>query len=131
MEEAKININGKPIRQAKSNSEGQMEVELSWNKNVVKKKKKIIIFDRRFKVVRKLAKGSFGQCFEAVDILENFKKVICKINDEQPMNELEGNVLKHLNDKGYKNFPKLLSIGVKYKRPYQILERFGQTLEFY
>ena len=47
------------------------------------------------------------------------------------MNETEGHVLKMLNNRGYRNFPKLLSMGLRYRRPYQILERFGQTLEFY
>ena len=63
------------------------------------------IFDQRFKVVKKLAKGSFGLCYEAVDMLHNNAPVICKLNNEQDMNELEGEVLKKLNDKGYKHFP--------------------------
>jgi hypothetical protein len=42
----------------------------------------------------KLAKGSFGYCFEAIDILDNNKPVICKINEEKEVNEYEGNVLK-------------------------------------
>ena len=42
----------------------------------------------------KLAKGSFGLCYEAIDLHDNDKPVICKINNEQEMNELEGDVLK-------------------------------------
>ena len=100
-----------------------MEVEQSIRLNMEKlkakeKDKKTIIFNGRFKVKAKLAKGSFGQCFEAVDILDNDKSVICKINDEKEMNEIEGNVLIKLNEKGFTNFPKLLGIGVRYRRPY-------------
>ena len=63
--------------------------------------------------------------------MDNDRPVICKINDDKEMNELEGDLVQKLNSKGYTNFPKLHGIGVKYKRSYQILERFGRTLEFY
>ena len=68
---------------------------------VIKKSKKgpqrNNIFDGRFRVVKKLAKGSFGQCYEAVDNMNNDKPVICKLNNEHAMNELEGDVLIKLN----------------------------------
>jgi len=38
--------------------------------------------------------------------------VLCKINELKDMNELEARVLGLLNDKDYKNFPKLYSSGV-------------------
>ena len=41
------------------------------------------------------------------------------------MNELEGEIIKKLNDKGFKNFPSLLAIGVRKRKSYQVLERFG------
>ena len=55
-----------------------MEVEHSirlnkQNQKVKEKDKKVIMFNGRYKVKAKLAKGSFGQCFEAIDILDNDK----------------------------------------------------------
>jgi hypothetical protein len=47
------------------------------------------------------------------------------------MNQIEGSIVEKLNNKGYTNFPQLLGIGFKYHKHYQILERFGKTLEFY
>lgn len=47
------------------------------------------------------------------------------------MNETEGHVLRMLEYRGFNNFPKLLSIGVKNERPYLIQERLGHTLEYY
>ena len=77
-----------------------------------------LIHDKWYKIVEKLSKGSFGLCFKAIDLRDNNKSVICKVNEDDEMNKIEGLVLKKLNDKGYKNFPKLLAIGHKYKWPY-------------
>ena len=90
-----------------------------------------VIFDRRYKVLKKLTKGSFGQVYEAIDMQNNDKPVICKINDVKEMNELEGSVLKLLNQKGFKNYPILLGMGVQKSSSYQILERLGNTLEYH
>jgi hypothetical protein len=34
------------------------------------------------------------------------------------MNELEGDILRKLNNKGFKNFPQLLGMGIRKKKPY-------------
>ena len=78
-----------------------------------------------------MAKGSFGACYEAIDTQDNDKPVVCKINNESEMNQMEASILKKLNLKGFTNFPQLLGMGYKYHKHYQILERFGKTLEFY
>ena len=57
--------------------------------------------------------------------------VICKINDELAMNDLETKILKDLNAQSYRDFPKFLGAGSLKGKPYHILERLGQTLEFY
>ena len=90
-----------------------------------------MIFEKRFKIIRKLTKGSFGHVYEGVDIDQNMKKIICKINDDKEMNITEGNVMKLLNQRQYRNFPQLLAMGVQNDKSYQIMERFGHTLEFY
>ena len=90
-----------------------MDVDPVCIRRKKKKSKRNKIFDQRFKVIGKLAKGSFGQYYEAIDLLDNDKPVICKINNEQEMNELEGAILQKLNNKGYTNFPQLLGMGVK------------------
>ena len=48
----------------------------------------------------------------------NDKAVVCKINNESEMNQMEGNIVRMLNDKGFTNFPKLLGIGFKYHKHY-------------
>lgn len=47
------------------------------------------------------------------------------------MNDLECKILKALNKKGYKNFPTFLDCGKYKERAFQIISRFGNTLEFY
>ena len=78
-----------------------------------------------------MTSGSFGKVYEGFDKLNGNKPIICKINDEKEMNRMEGDILKALNKKGFKNFPQILAVGVQAQKPYQIMERFGQTLEFY
>ena len=82
-----------------------MDVDSIGIRRKKKKSRRNLVFDNRFKVIKKLAKGSFGQCYEAIDMQNNDKPVICKINNETEMNDLEGEILKKLNDKKYKNFP--------------------------
>ena len=47
------------------------------------------------------------------------------------MQEIEVGMLKELNAKKLKNFPILHSTGLYNGKPYMILSRLGQTLEFY
>ena len=82
-------------------------------------------------IFKKLTKGSFGQVYEGVDIQDNKKSIICKINGEEEMNDLECKILIALNKTQYKNFPKYLDSGKYKERSFQIIERFGNTLEFY
>jgi hypothetical protein len=63
--------------------------------------------------------------YEGLDTHNGNKEIICKINDGKEMNELESIVLNKLNEKGFKNFPKLHSYGMYTNKPYQIQERFG------
>ena len=90
-----------------------------------------IWIDGRFIVTSKLSKGSFGQVYEGVDTHNGNKSIICKINEDKKMNELESDVLNALNDGKFKNFPILYSYGLHKNKPYQIQERFGHTLEYY
>ena len=90
-----------------------------------------IWIDQRFKIIQKISSGSFGKIYEGIDTKNADKKVICKQNIQDDMNELELFVLSKLNKKGFKNFPKLYSSGYYNKKPYLIMEKLGQTLEYY
>jgi hypothetical protein len=92
-----------------------MEVEKkSYSKEKIvkkhkKKTKKLIdrnlIYEKRYKLVRHLSTGSFGQCFDAIDLQNGNKSVVVKVNEEREMNQIEGEVLLLLNRKGFMNFP--------------------------
>jgi|APSaa5957512535_1039671.scaffolds.fasta_scaffold70593_2 hypothetical protein len=47
------------------------------------------------------------------------------------MNSVEVNIMKLLNQKKLTNFPKLLKHGTLAKGPGIIMERFGETLDYY
>ena len=90
-------------------------------------------FNDRFIIQGKLAKGSFGEVYAGEDTqsgVEN-KYIVLKVNELNEMHEIECELLKTLNEKGFKNFPKLLLNGHFKNKPCVILERFGLTLEFY
>ena len=69
-------------------------------------------FEGRFIIKKQLTSGSFGKVYEGFDKLNGGRDIICKINDEKEMNRTEGEILKALNKKGFKNFPQLLAIGI-------------------
>ena len=87
------------------------------------------MLDNRYKIIHKLTKGSFGHIYLATDLKNEYGSVVCKINKDKMMNELEAKVLKLLQEQNYDNFPKLRSHGVMNNKPYIIMERLGQTLE--
>ena len=64
-----------------------------------------VIFENRYKIIQKLAKGSFGHIYVGVDLNQEHGDIICKINDDKNMNDLEATILSKLNQKGFKNFP--------------------------
>ena len=66
--------------------------------------------NERFKIEDKISEGSFGTVFGGVEI-ETGDKIVLKVCHEGDMNKVEANVMKVLNKKGFKNFPKLYSIG--------------------
>ena len=57
--------------------------------------------------------------------------VVMKLNDRHEVHRNECEILRRLNEKQYKNFPVLYSVGIHNTKPYMILQRVGQTLEFY
>lgn len=85
----------------------------------------------RFKIVQKLTKGSFGQVYAGIDVTNPSVHIVCKINDEVQMNDLETQILKDLNEKQYRDFPQFFGAGHLKGKSYHIIERLGQTLEFY
>ena len=91
------------------------------------------IFNDRFVIKKKLSQGSFGDVYAGEDTQKGAynNQVVLKINKQQEMNDTESKLLELLNQKKYKNFPKLLYTGTFDNRPCIIQERFGLTLEFY
>ena len=79
-----------------------------------------LIFNERYKIIDLIDKGSFGLVLEAIDLENENKSVICKINKSRKMNEFEGEILKQLNETGSNSFPKLLNMGFAYNKPYMI-----------
>ena len=59
------------------------------------------------------------------------ENIVLKINKDLENHRIETDVLQKLTDKGFKNFPKLIQNGTQNNKPFIILERLGQTLEFY
>lgn len=104
---------------------------LQKNKKDKQKKKIEVWIDNRFVIRKKLSKGSFGQVYSGTDTHNGNQEIICKINDHEEMNIIEAKIMKELNKAGYKRFPKLYGYGIHKDKPYQIQERFGQTLEYY
>ena len=77
-----------------------------------------------------MSEGSFGVVYSGVD-KDTGEEIVMKICKEEDMNRIESNVMKLLNRKAIKNFPKLLYSGIMPKGPGLILQRFGFTLDYY
>ena len=56
-----------------------------------------IAIEKRWKIIKILAEGSFGYVYVASDMQREYESVICKINDDPKMNEHESHVLILLN----------------------------------
>ena len=74
----------------------------------------------RFIIQGKLSEGSFGVVYSGVD-KDTGEEIVMKICKEEDMNRIESNVMKLLNRKAIKNFPKLLYSGIMPKGPGLIL----------
>lgn len=65
----------------------------------------------QYKIDNQINEGSFGTIFGGIDI-KSGENIVLKVCYEKDMNKIETNVLRVLNKKGLKNFPKLYDTGV-------------------
>ena len=64
----------------------------------------------RFQIKSKLSEGSFGVVYAGID-KESGEDIVMKVCKEEDMNRIESNVMKLLNRRNKKNFPKLYYSG--------------------
>ena len=66
--------------------------------------------NERFKIEGYLGQGTYGKVYFGED-LEDGVPICIKINNNRKINKFEYNVLKELNDAGFKNFPQVYGHG--------------------
>ena len=78
-------------------------------------------------MIKKIGKGSYGTIYSCVCLKHNLGLII-KVNKDELTNELEVMVMKALNERHYKNFPKLWVKCLFNEQPMLLMEKLGPSL---